>query len=126
MIYKMKWRIELYKTGSGKYPVLDFIQSLPPKQRAKIEKEIDLLELHGIYLPYPYTRKIRGDRYKDLWELRIRFCASQFRIIYFLYMKDIFVLVHAFLKKKQKIPKNELEIARGRMIDYLGRCKGVK
>jgi len=77
-------------------------------------------------LPYPYTRKIRGDRYKDLWELRIRFCASQFRIIYFLYMKDIFVLVHAFLKKKQKIPKNELEIARGRMIDYLGRCKGVK
>ena len=41
-------------------------------------------------------------------------------------MKDIFVLVHAFLKKKQKIPKNELEIARGRMIDYLGGCKGVK
>ena len=77
-------------------------------------------------MPYPYTRKIRGDRYKDLWELRIRFCASQFRIIYFLYMKDIFVLVHAFLKKKQKIPKNELEIARGRMIDYLDRCKGVK
>ena len=126
MIYKMKWRIELYKTGSRKYPVLDFIQSLPPKQRAKIEKEIDLLELHGIYLLYSLRQKIRGDRYNGLWELRIRFCASQFRIIYFLYMKDIFVLVHAFLKKKQKIPKNELEIARGRMIDYLGGCKGVK
>jgi len=126
MIYKMKWRIELYKTGSGKYPVLDFIQSLPPEQRAKIEKEIDLLELHGIYLPYPYTRKIRGDRYKDLWELRISFSASQFRIIYFLYMKNIFVLIHTFCKRKQKTPRNELEIARGRMIDYLDRCKGVK
>jgi len=126
MIYKMKWRIELYKTGRVECPILDFIQSLPPKQRAKIEKEIDLLKLHGIYLPYPYTRKIRGDRYKDLWELRISFSASQFRIIYFLYMKNIFVLIHAFCKRKQKTPRNELEIARGRMINYLDRCKGVK
>ena len=122
----MKWRIELYKTGSGKHPVLDFIQSLPPKQRAKIEKEIDLLELHGIYLLYSLRQKIRGDRYNGLWELRISFSASQFRIIYFLYMKNIFVLIHTFCKRKQKTPRNELEIARGRMIDYLDRCKGVK
>jgi phage-related protein len=117
----MKWRIELYKTISGKYPVLNFMQFLSPKKRAKIEKEIDLLELHGIYLPYPYTRKIRGDRYKDLCELRISSDKSQFRIIYFLYMKNVFVLIHAFCKKKQKTPKNELEIARGRMIDFLAR-----
>ena len=122
----MKWRIELYKTINGECPLLNFIQSLFPKQKAKVEKEIDLLELHGIYLPYPYTRKIRGDRYKDLWELRISSGKSQFRVIYFLYMKDIFVLIHAFCKKKQKIPKNELEIARGRMIDFLDRKGGAK
>src|SRR3989304_9491761 len=121
MIYIVKWRIELYRKVSGEYPVLNFIQSLSPKQRAKIENEIDLLELYGIYLSYPYKRKIGGDRYKDLWELRIRFDKSQFRIIYFLYMKNVFVLIHAFCKKKQKTPRNELEIARGRMIDFLGR-----
>jgi phage-related protein len=122
----MKWRIELYKTINGECPLLNFIQSLFPKQKAKVEKEIDLLELYGIYLPYPYTRKIRGDRYKDLRELRISSGKSQFRVIYFLYMKDIFVLIHAFCKKEQKIPKNELEIARGRMIDFLGRKGGAK
>ena len=122
----MKWRIELYKTVSGEYPVLNFIQSLSHKQRAKIEKEIDLLELYGIFLSYPYKRKIRGDRYKDLWELRTSSDKSQFRVIYFLYMENIFVLIHAFCKKKQKTPRNELEIARGRMIDFLDRNKAVK
>ena len=122
----MKWKIELYRTLGGRYPVLDYIQSLIPKQRAKIESEIDLLELYGVDLPYPHTQKIRGDKCKDLWELRIRFSTDQFRIIYFLYIKNTFILVHAFCKKKQRIPKKDLEIARKRMIDYLNRSKGVK
>jgi len=125
MIYIMKWEIELYKTPRARYPVLNYIQSLRPKQRAKIEKVIDLLELHGIHLPYPYTKKIKGSRYKGLWELRINCDKSKFRIIYFLYMNNIFILASAFCKKKQKIPKYELEIARKRMIDYLNRNKRI-
>jgi len=119
----MKWKIELYKTLNKKCSVLNYIQFLQPKQRAKIEKEIDLLELHGIYLPYPYTRKIKGNKYKGLWELRIISGRSKFRIIYFLYMKNILVLVHAFCKKQKKISMGELEISRKRMIDYLDRNK---
>lgn len=126
MIYIMKWGIELYKTSYERYPVLDYIQSLQPKQRAKIEKVIDLLELHGIYLPYPYTKKIKGSRYKNLWELRISCDKSKFRIIYFLYMNNIFILLSAFCKKERKISKYELELSRKRMIDYLNRYKEIK
>lgn len=126
MIYIMKWKIELYKTASGEYPVLNYIQSLSPKQRTKIERGIDLLELYGIFLPFPHKRKILGYRYKDLWELRIRFGEDRFRIIYFLFKENTFVLINAFSKKEKKIPKNELEIARNRMIDFLNRNKGAK
>jgi len=126
MIYIQKWKIELYKTESGEYPVLNYIQSLSPKQRTKIERGIDLLELYGIFLPFPYKRKILGYRYKNLWELRIRFGENRFRIVYFLYRENIFILVNAFSKKERKGPKNELEIARSRMMDFLSRNKGAK
>jgi phage-related protein len=119
----MKWEIKLYKKTNGEYPVLDYILALSPKQRAKIEKGIDLLELHGISLPYPYKRKIRGVKYKDLWELRIKSGRSQLRIIYFLCKQNIFVLVSAFCKKRNKTPRNELEIAKNRMVEYISRMK---
>jgi len=41
----MNWQIELYEKSNGKCPVLDYIQTLSPKQRARIEKEIDLLKI---------------------------------------------------------------------------------
>jgi phage-related protein len=122
----MKWEIELYKTAYKRYPVLDYIQSLQPKQRAKIEKVIDLLELYGIYLPRPYAKKIKGSRYKSLWELRISSDKSKYRIIYFLYMNNIFILLSAFCKKERKISKYKLELSRRRMVDYLNRNKEKK
>lgn len=88
MIYPKKWRIELYKTAGGECPVLKFIQSLSPKQKIRIEKEIDLLELYGVCLPYSYKRKIRGDRYKNLFELRIR-CGKVNSGLFIFYMRKI-------------------------------------
>jgi len=54
----MKWNIELYTDNKGKSPILDFVKSLPAKHRAKVYREIDLLEQLGINLQYPHTRKM--------------------------------------------------------------------
>jgi len=78
----MKWEVELYEKENKECPVLDFILSLPPKHRAKIEREIDLLEEFGIILTYPHTPKIQGGRYKGLWELRIKIASDISRIFY--------------------------------------------
>jgi phage-related protein len=120
--YPMKWIIELYEKENGQCPVLEFILSLPPKHRAKAEREIDLLEEFGIDLPYPHTRKIEGEPYKDLWELRIKFASDISRIFYFIHTKNKFVLLHGFIKKTDKTPVNELEKAKKYLIDYLRRC----
>lgn len=117
----MKWNIELYETADGKVPVLNFIESLPTKLRAKVYREIDLLEKFGTNLTYPHTRKMEGDKYKKLWELRIKFGSDISRVFYFAYVDNTFVLLHGFVKKTNKTPPRELDKAIKNMNDFLER-----
>ena len=66
----------------------------------------------------PYIEKLTGS---DVWELRIRHGSNYYRILYFVSSGRRFVLLHAFLKKTAKTPKNEIEIAQNRMFDYRAR-----
>ena len=117
----MEYVVKLYEKVDSKVPVLDFILELNPKQQAKIYREIDLLEKFGNELHYPHVDTIKGKKYKGLWELRIEFSSDIFRIFYFLPKGNIAILLHGIVKKKQKTPKKELDIALDRMNDYLRR-----
>ena len=115
------WEVEFYKTENNKIPVEDFIKNLSEKEESKIYREIDLLKQKGIYLGFPFTSKIEGSDYKNLWELRIKFSSNNFRVIYFLHIEKTFVLLHGFKKKTNRTSKRELEIAKRRMIEYKNR-----
>lgn len=108
---KKNWFVELYQKQNMDCPVLSFMQLLSPKHRAKIEREIDLLEEFGINLAYP----------QELWELRVKFGSDISRIFYFLHIQDTFVLLHGFVKKSEDTPVNELRRAKDYMLDYLKR-----
>ena len=118
------WKVILYTTEKGDNPVGDFVSSLPKKEEAKVYREIDLLQQEGIYLNFPHSSNI--DSYKGLRELRIRFSLKRIRIIYFLYVRNTFVLLHGFIKKTKRLPRRELEIAYERMKDYLRRKGDLK
>ncbi len=92
----MNWKIKFYIKPNSDTPVLEYILSLPPKQRAKILNDIDVLEKHGINLIYPSVLKLKGSRYKGLWEMRIKFSSNISRVIYFLFRENSFVLLHAY------------------------------
>ena len=119
----MEYKVELYEKTDGKVPVLDFILSLNPKQQAKIYREIDLLEKFGDELNYPHVDSIKGKKYSGLLELRIIFSSDIFRIFFFLPQKTKAILLHGIVKKKQKTPAKELDIALDRKNDYLRRNK---
>jgi len=121
----MSWEIIFYEMDDGEKPVYDFIDNLPTSEKAKIYKEIDLLEEHGIKIGLPRAKDIKGERYKKLWELRVRFNNVFFRIFYFLFTGKKFILLHVCKKKKRKTDKNDLEIARERMLNYQQRV-GLK
>ena len=115
----MYWEIELYEFSNGSKPVLDFLRGLQRASRAKIWKEIDLLEKCGTEVSYPKASKIQGKKYKGLWELRILFDSNFYRIFYFLFKDKTFVLLHATIKKQNKTKIIDLEIARQRMLEYI-------
>ena len=113
-----QWEIEFYELSDGYKPVFDFIDSLPTKEKAKVIDEIELLKDYGIELGPPKLLKIKGKRYNGLWELRIRFSSNYYRIFYFLFQSRVFVLLHGFIKKKNKTDIKELEIEKNRMNEY--------
>ncbi|MCD7827685.1 MAG: type II toxin-antitoxin system RelE/ParE family toxin [Clostridiales bacterium] len=118
----MDWNIEYYKKENGNIPVLDFLLSLNPKMRAKAFSEIELLQKHGINLREPYAKPIKGEKYKGLYELRIKFSSDISRIFYFTYINNTFVLLHGFTKKTDKLPSKELDRAIRYKEDYERRC----
>ena len=111
------WNIEYYKSGAGRSPVEEFIDSLDAKSRASIARTLDLLEEFGIKLGMPYARHLE----KQLWELRIRHGRNRYRIIYFLYTGQTFILLHGFTKKTGPLPRADMKIAESRRDDYLSR-----
>ena len=118
----MDWQVEYYKKENGKIPVLEYLLTLNPQIRAKAFSEIELLEKHGTDLLKPYTKPIKGEKYKELYELRIKFSSDISRIFYFTFRNNTFVLLHGFTKKTEKTPPGEIERALRYKEDYERRC----
>lgn len=106
--------VEFYETEAGEEVVAEFLQSLPPKDMAKVLRDIDLLADYAPNLHEPYTKHIEG----PLWELRSKFSSNIYRIFYFIRKENKLVLLHGFKKKTQKTPPSEIELAKRQLQDY--------
>jgi phage-related protein len=111
------YRAVFYWDQRGRIPVQEFIECLPVKTRQKIAAWIALLEQEGPSLRRPYADKVRD----KLYELRIRLGYDNIRILYFFFLRNKIVLVHVFRKKDWEIGGTDLEIAEGRMRDFMDR-----
>lgn len=82
-----------------------FIFTLEKSTIAKILRTIDLLEQFGYKLGLPHSKKIT----KQLFELRI--CGKNNVRIFYTFHKNNIILLYGFVKKTQRLPKKELEMA---------------
>ena len=101
------WQIHFYEDRRGKSPVLEFIDSLSPKDTARVNNGFRLLEEFGTNLGMPHARRIEG----RLWELR----PGDNRLFYFLHLERKFVILHGFHKQSMKTPEKEIATAQRRM-----------
>lgn len=108
------WKIEYYKTPLGAEPIYNFIESLPLKPKTKAYNTLELLTEFGIHLGFPHVKKVSGT---PLWELRI-LGADNIRIFYIAISERTFLLLHGFMKKSQKTPTKDLNIALKRLREY--------
>jgi len=117
----MPWTVEYYRDERGRYPVREFLDSLPPDDQARILQTARLLEDFGLQLGAPYVKAVRG----KLWELRVRASRARYRVLYFAFVGQRFILLHGFVKKTTKTPRREIETAERRMAEFMDR-QGVK
>ncbi len=112
-----RWKVVLYGSPSGDYPVQEFIDSLEIKAQVKVRNTVKLLQEFGIRLGLPHVKKLTGT---DLWELRI-LGSDSLRLVYVAVTGRTFVLLHGFKKKKDKTPQKEIRIAEDRLAEYRSR-----
>ena len=114
-----KIEIDFYETEDGKCPVQEFIESLDIKMYAKVLRTIDLLEANGTDLRAPYSKFLED----GILELRIKQGSDISRVLYFFFVGNKAILTNGFIKKSQKTPKKEIELAKKYKSDYERREK---
>jgi len=111
----MNWQVVFYIDADGNEPVKDFILAQPDGAIAEILHVFKLLKEFNITLGMPYVRKINKS---GIRELRIKHGSDIFRIFFFAHKGRRLVLLHAFMKKEDRISKNDKDLAIKRMNDY--------
>jgi phage-related protein len=101
------WKLEYYLDTRGHNPVEAFIESLTLDERAALRARISFLGEIGNRAREPLSKSLGG----GLFELR----AKASRIFYCFKPGGRIVLLHGFMKKSQKTPRRELELALKRM-----------
>lgn len=87
------------------------LEALPPDMQAKFQHLVALIESKGLErLREPYVKPLEG----KLWELRMSGRDGISRAIYVTASGRRVVVVRVFIKKTEKTPRRELEIARQR------------
>ena len=108
------YEVILYDTEDGRCPVQEFLDSLEPKLLAKTLRTIDLLEKNGPLLREPYSKPLEN----GIFELRAKQGSDIPRVLYFFLIGKKAILTNGFIKKTQKTPKAEKELAQKYKADY--------
>lgn len=113
------YTIVIYTKENGESPIKSFIEALETKMKAKVLRFIALLKQNGMELREPYTKSLSD----GILELRIIQGNNIVRILYFFMQGNIIVLTNGFVKKSNKTPKKEIELALKYRKDYLERTE---
>lgn len=102
--------VVFYRSPTGAEPVRDWLRGLPEGDRRVIGADLALVQV-GWPVGMPLCRPLSG----GLWEVRSDLPSRRIaRLLFFVHENRIGV-VHGFIKKTQKTPPGDLELARKRM-----------
>ena len=99
----MTWTVELLDVR-----VRDEIEALPPDMRARFRRIVELIQGYGLErMREPHVKHLEG----PLWEMRLKGKDGISRAIYVTASGRRVVVVRVFVKKTQKTPRREIDLA---------------
>ena len=101
--------VRFFKTETGAEPARDWLRSLPKGERMLIGEDIKTVQ-YGWPIGMPLAKKLC----KGIWEIRTNLENKISRVLFTLSGDHVFLL-HGFIKKTEKTPKDDLDLALKRM-----------
>jgi phage-related protein len=102
--------VVFYRTSGGAEPVIEWLRTLSPEDRRAIGTDLATVQW-GWPIGMPLCRPLG----QGLWEVRSALPSRRIARLLFFVHGDRIGVVHGFIKKTQKIPADDLELARRRM-----------
>ena len=109
----LRWEVDDYRSPQGARPIKEFLDGLSAAAKARVYAALSMLEAEGNRLRLPTSPEL-GD---GLFEMRVAHPEGPFRIIYCFQPGRRIRLLHAFVKRTERIPAQDLELAKARKAD---------
>ncbi|PHQ89613.1 MAG: hypothetical protein COB42_06665 [Sulfurimonas sp.] len=101
-----------YETSNGNKPVREWLLPLNKKDRQIIGSDIKTVE-YAFPIGMPVCRKLGS----KLYEVRSDISSKRIARVIFAVVPEYMILLHGFIKKDQKTPKGEIDLALKRKKD---------
>jgi phage-related protein len=98
-----------YRTSTGHEPVRVWLKELPVEDRHAIGRDLIRVQ-HRWPVGMPLARPLG----KGLWEVRTRLPSSRIARVIFCFFDKELIALNGFIKKSQKTPQGELDLALSR------------
>ena len=102
--------VVFYQTSTGNQPVKEWLKAQPKNTRKIIGEDIKTVQFRWP-VGMPTVRPLG----KNLFEVRSNLPDKRIARILFTIFEGYMVLLHGFIKKSEKTPQKEIDIARQRM-----------
>ena len=102
------------RTAAGGEPVREWLRGLSAEDRRTIGADLATIQV-GWPIGMPLCRSLGA----GLWEVRSRLSGNRIARLVFFVAKDRVGVVHGFIKKTQKTPAAEIDIAQARMKEMM-------
>ena len=97
------------EAGTGTEPVREWLKSLSREDRRAIGVDVQTVQFS-----WPIGKPLADHLEGEIWEIRTRLDNRIARVLFVIEGTSV-VLVHGFIKKTQKTPAAELDVARQRV-----------
>ncbi|MCK4983642.1 MAG: type II toxin-antitoxin system RelE/ParE family toxin [Victivallaceae bacterium] len=101
----------MFKISYYNQKVRNEVKTFPAGIKKRYFDLTDRMIEHGPFLGAPHTKALKG----GLFEIRAKGKEGIGRAFYCTVVKNKIVILHVFIKKTQKTPQNEMNIARKRL-----------
>jgi phage-related protein len=107
--------VRFYRTYSGTEPVLEWLRVLPKGDRHAIGMDLMRVQV-GWPMGMPLVRSLG----EGLWEVRSSLPSRKIARLLMCFEEGVIVVLHGFIKKAQKTPADDMNLARKRRREVTG------